>query len=127
MALTAAYRWLSCQELIWQSEDSGASFYDTLKALARSRITKTAAGRTLVSTSVNGKSFSYALPSRDSGVTETELVELSADLLRGYAAARARLISAGTEEPTDAEISAELLGSIEAVTEIRTDFSDLRR
>lgn len=84
-----------------------------LQALAASAVTALAAGGSIKSFSGNGKSGEYFGPS-ESGISPTQLGELTGEMLRLYADSATAL--GGT--PTDEEIYAEMLSRLDAVVEI---------
>jgi hypothetical protein len=124
MALRAAasFRRLFLRSIAWTAEDRAVSLADGLKAAARATMEDTATGKVLVSATANGTALSYLIPAAGAHVSPQDIAEIVEDFLARYDNAVATL-----DDPTDAEILAEMLAGIVAKRVKSSDFSGLIR
>lgn len=128
---TTDFKRLFVQGLKWDSEDLTASgtpttFFQALKAAARARLVMTKDGRVLTGSSGNGRTVTFTLPMGGRDLTPTNIAELCGEILQRYDEAKASLIAAGTAQPTDDQVYAELLAMLQPITESTPDFSEIR-
>lgn len=94
-----------------------ATFLGRLESEADDAVTALSASGSIKSTSGNNKSVEFFGPG-DTGLSSTELGNLTGEMLRLYSLSRSALVSSGVASPTDAEIYAEMLYRLDPVTEI---------
>lgn len=128
---TTDFKRLFVQGLKWDAEDqsteeSPVTFYAALKAASRARLTDNKTGRVLIGSAGNGRTVTFALPMNGQGLTPTDIAELCGEMLRRYDEAKADLVAAGTADPTDDEIYAELLAKLVPITESTIDMQGMR-
>ena len=126
MATSVSFRRLLLRTIKWDSEDGGNRLYDSLKAVARARITATSGGKVLISTSVNGKTASYSLPPPGTGFGPGDLAETASALMDLYDEAINNLDADGNTAPTDVQIFNEMLALLVPVRSITNNFRTLR-
>lgn len=102
-----------------------ATLLGRLEAESDKRVEATMSGGTLVGTSANGHSAAFARPT-EGGTSFGEMAALCAEMIRRHDEARQALIDAGTASPTDAQIYAEMLAQLIAVTDYGSDYTSLR-
>ena len=122
MAITTNWKRLFLRGVKWDAASGSVTLINQLKTVAQARLTDTAKGRALVSTSGNGRTVTFQIPANGAGVTALEIVDLIEELHRLYESA----VSYLGGSPTDDQIFAEMLRLLEPVVEVENDFSNLR-
>lgn len=124
--VSTPFKRLFLRKLAWDSEKSGNSLFDGLKAAAIASIEDSGSGPILVGTGAKGHQVTFAIPAEGRGYTPAELCAAIEELLTRYDSAVASLVASGIPTPTDAQILTEMLAMLVAITEVYADFSDLR-
>ena len=124
--VSTPFKRLFLRKLSWDAEKKGQSLADVLKSAAIASIQDSGAGLVLVATTAQGHNVTYAMPPEGRGYSPSQISEAIEELLTRYDAAVAALIDGGNPTPTDAQILAEMLALMVAITEVYSDFTDLR-
>lgn len=110
----------------WDATDAGISLADGLKLSARSQLTRTSTGLYLIGTAGNGHTASFSVPVGLRDSSPQEIAGMIEEFITRYDAAVAALAAAGNASPSDDQILTEMLALMTAVTEVYSDFSQLR-
>lgn len=124
-AVSAELKRLVLRNAKWDAEDEGATLYDKLKSLARGKYEESSSGSQIVSTSANGKTVTFGLPSNSSGWTSTTTAELSEELFRRFVET-ATYLGAATDGSADAAIHAQMLTDIQPIRSFTREYRSLR-
>lgn len=122
MVVTTEFKRLFLRGLKWDAEEQTITLTAALKAAARAQLLQTNQGLSLVATSGNGHSTTFALPVSGRDASPQDIAGMLEDLLTRYDAAVEAL--GGT--PSDDQIFTEMMAMLEAVTEVYSDFTHLR-
>ena len=114
------------RSLFWDSEKAGTTLYDALKDALQSKVQHVGQGLFLVGSTAKGHSVAYQIPSDGRGYSPSEILESIEELLTRYENAVSALIAAGTPTPTDSQIQTEMLALLTAITEVYSDYTELR-
>ena len=125
-AVSTKFKRLFIRSLKWDSESSGLSFFETIKAAAIAKFSASSSGSVLIGTSSKGHSVSLSIPGSGRGFSPTDITECVEEILQAYDAAKAYLISEGNPTPSDGLISTEMLEMMQPVTEFASDYTELR-
>lgn len=124
--VSTPFKRLFLRKLSWDAEKKGQSLADVLKSAAIASIQDSGSGIVLLATTVQGHNVTYAMPPEGRGYSPSQISEAIEELLTRYDAAVAALIDGGNPTPTDAQILTEMLALMVAITEVYSDFTDLR-
>jgi len=108
----------------WDADDASVTFFTTLKAFARARMSQTKSGLVLVGTEGNGHISTFRIPKEFS---TSDAAALSEEIIRRYEEAIAALAVDGLSVAQNSAIAAEILDNMNAVRDdVSVDFSGLR-
>ena len=124
MSAPTEFKRLFLQSLKWDSEDSGETFFATLKSAARARLSSTSNGKILVSTGANGKNASFSVPSAGDGVTPTDIVRCLSEFLDGFSTAQTSITARG-DTVSDNAILTEMLAFMGVIKDCESDYSEV--
>jgi hypothetical protein len=127
--VSTEYKRLFLRGLKWSAEEEGISLYAALKAAARGRLSQTANGKVILATTGNGQSVTFSIPNEHSAFTPQAAAELCEELLTRFEAAvtaTGTSAAASLDGSNDAALLTEMLALLEPITEVHSDFSELR-
>lgn len=124
--VSTKFKRLFVRSLKWSAEDAGDSLWNVLKAAAVAKIESSTSGTVLLGTSSKGHSVTLSIPGSGRGYSPTEITEAIEEIIQSYEAAKAYLIAQGNPTPSDAQIHDEMLALMQPVTEVGSDYTELR-
>ena len=124
-AVSSEFKQLFLRCAKWDSEDAGATLFETLKLMARGRFEDSGNGSQIISTSANGKTVTFAMPSGARGLDNLLVSELCAEMLTRFDSTVSYL-SAATDGSQDAEIYAQMLADIQPVKSFSKSYTSMR-
>lgn len=124
--VSTPFKRIFLRTLAWDAEKMGLPLFELLKAAAISSVQDSGSGPVLIGTSAKGHAVTFAIPPDGRGYTPSELCAAVEELITRYEYATAALIAVGIPTPTDAQILTEMLAMLVSITEVYSDFTDLR-
>lgn len=116
------------QFLADQAQDSGITLLAALKAYSKARFEEIQSGRFVVSTSGNGSSVSFYTAPVGMPLQPDQFAAVAQEFREVFTTALATLQTAGTANPTDAQLLSTMLADdrLQTVTEARLDVTLMR-
>ncbi len=105
---------------------TGGTLLTRLNTALSTSVTASSSGQ-VTSTSANGRSVTFATPSKSSGIiTQQDTTELAGEMVDLYERSVLALTDGGVAVPTDAQILAQMLSELFAAWSSTPDFSSFR-